>query len=99
MRPLHRGGDRDRENQTETIENREPEKDLLATESRFVDSKENPLKEEKEKRDTLLKLAEYGEMDKSVAYVKKASKKVIDKLYEEYERGRTRRANEFITEH
>ena len=90
-------------NITETSENTEPEKeDLLATDSlrrRFVDSKEDPLKEEKEKRETLIRLAEDGEIDKSVAHIKKASKKVIDKLYEEYERKRMRRANEFITEH
>ena len=34
-----------------------------------------------------------------MAYIKKASKKVIDKLYEEYERKRMSKANEFITEH
>ena len=71
-------------NTTETLENTEPEK-------------EDPLKEEK--RETLIRLAEDGEIDKTVVYIKKASKKVIDKLYEEYERKRMKRANEFITEH
>ena len=50
------------------------------------------------KRDELLKLAEDGELDKSVAYIKKASQKVIDKLYTEYERQRMQKANEFLTD-
>ena len=49
------------------------------------------------KRDELLKLAEDGNLDKSVAYTK-ASHKVINKLYTEYERKRMQRANEFITD-
>ena len=49
-------------------------------------------------REALIRLAEDGELDKSVAYIKKASKKVIGKLYEEYERKRLRKANEFITD-
>ena len=47
------------------------------TESGLEDAKENL---DKERRETLVRLAEDGEIDKSVAYVKKASKKVIDKL-------------------
>ena len=43
-------------------------------------------------------LAEDGELDKSVAYIKKASKKIIDKLYSEYERKRAQKANEFLTD-
>ena len=50
------------------------------------------------KRDALLKLSEDGDLDKSVAYIKKASHKVINKLYIEYERKRMQRANEFITD-
>ena len=50
------------------------------------------------KRETLLRLAESGDIDKSVAYVKKASKKIVDKLYEEHERKQLRRTNEFITD-
>ena len=50
------------------------------------------------KRDELLKLAEDGDLDKSVAYIKKASQKVIDKLYTEYERKRMQKANEFLTD-
>ena len=37
-------------------------------------------------------------MDKSVAYIKKASQKVINKLYTEYERKRMQKANEFLTD-
>ena len=50
------------------------------------------------KRDELLKLAQDGELDKSVAYIKKASTKIIEKLYIEYERKRMVRANEFLTD-
>ena len=48
------------------------------------------------KRDELLKLAEDGDLDKSVAYIEKASQKVINKLYTEYERKRMQKANEFL---
>ena len=50
------------------------------------------------KRDELLKLAEDGDLDKSVNYIKKASQKVINKLYTEYERKRMQKANEFLTD-
>ena len=50
------------------------------------------------KRDELLKLAENGDLDKSIAYIKKASQKVINKLYTEYERKRMEKANDFLTE-
>lgn len=50
------------------------------------------------KRNELTKLAEDGELDKSVAYIKKASNKVIDKLYVEYECKRMQKANEFLTD-
>ena len=56
------------------------------------------VEEYKEKRGTLIRLAEDRDLDKSVVYIKKASKKVIDKLYTEYERKRMRKANEFITD-
>ena len=55
-------------------------------------SSEKPEKEEPEpdntekKRDELLKLAENGDLDRSVAYIKKASKKVINKIHSEYQR-------------
>ena len=50
------------------------------------------------RRNELLKLAEDEHIDKSVAYIKKASQKVIDKLYFEYERKRMRKANGFLTD-
>ena len=50
------------------------------------------------KRDQLLKLAEDGDLDKSVAYIKKASQKIIDKLYTEYEKKRLQKTNEFLTD-
>lgn len=54
--------------------------------------------EDYEKRNVLLRLAEDGELDKSVAYIKKASQKVIDKLHSEYERKRMQKANKFLTD-
>ena len=45
-----------------------------------------------------MKLAEDGDLDKSVAYIKKASQKVINKLYTEYERKRMQKANVFLTD-
>ena len=53
---------------------------------------------EEKKRNILLKLAEDSDLDKSVAYIKKASHKVIDKLYTNYERKRMQKANEFLTD-
>ena len=50
------------------------------------------------KRGTILKLAEDGEIDKSVSYIKKASQKIIDKLYTEHERKRMQKANEYLTD-
>ena len=50
------------------------------------------------KRDELLKLAENGDLDKSIAYIKKASQKVINKLYTEYERKRMEMGNDFLTD-
>ena len=46
----------------------------------------------------LLKLAEDGDLDKSVAYLKKVSHKAINKLYTNYERKRMHKANEFLTD-
>ena len=45
-----------------------------------------------------MKLAEKGDLDKSVAYIKKASQTVINKLYIEYERKRMEKANDFLTD-
>ena len=50
------------------------------------------------KRDELLKLAEDGDLDKSISYIKKASQKVIDKLYTEYERRRMQKVNGFLSD-
>ena len=50
------------------------------------------------KRNILIKLAEDGDLDKSVAYIKKASHKAINKLYTNYERKRMQKANEFLTD-
>ena len=49
------------------------------------------------KIDELLKLAD-GDLDKSVAYIKKASQKVVNKLYTEFERKRMQKANVFIND-
>jgi len=61
-----------------------------------LDSK--PQYDTDKKRDELLKLAEDGELDKSVAFVKKASSKIVDKLYGKYDRKRSQKANEFLTD-
>ena len=62
------------------------------------DTKPEKPQDDESKRDELLRLAEDGDLDKSVAYIKKASQKIIDKLYTEYERKRTQKANEFLTD-
>jgi hypothetical protein len=46
----------------------------------------------------LVVLAKDGDLDKSVAFVKKANKKIVERLYDEYERKRERKANEFLTD-
>ena len=53
---------------------------------------------EEKKRDILLKLAEDGDLDKSAAYFKKASHKVVNKLYTNYERKRMQKADESLTD-
>ena len=58
-----------------------------------LDSK--PQYDTDKKRDELLKLAE---LDKSVAFIKKASSKIVGKLYSEYDRKRSQKANEFLTD-
>ena len=50
------------------------------------------------KRNILLKLAEDDDLDKSVAYIKKASPKAINKLYTNHERKRMHKDNEFLTD-
>ena len=45
-----------------------------------------------------IKLAEDGQFDNNVKTIKKASNKIIEKYYNEYERKRMQKANEFITD-
>ena len=49
-------------------------------------------------RSELIKLAEDGEIDQSVKYIKTASYKLITKLYKEYEDKRLQKTNEFLTD-
>ena len=53
---------------------------------------------QKKKRDELLTLAENGDLDKSIAYIKKASKKVINKIHAEYQRKSMEDAYDFLTD-
>ena len=87
----------------EEMETAEEEfKDILTEENHEkVEPKkptENTSDTVEKKRDVLLKLAEDGDLDKSVAHIKKASQKVINKLYTEYECKRMQKANEFLTD-
>ena len=69
-----------------------PEKVELQTVTKDIsDTAEN-------KRNVLLKLAEDGDLDKSMAYIRKPSHKAINKLYTNYERKRMQKANEFLTD-
>ena len=70
-------------------------KDTLEEDPKLEGNHKN---ETDKKRDELLKLAEDGEISKSVSYVKKSSKRVIENLYSEYERKRAQKANEFLTD-
>ena len=63
-----------------------PEKVELQTDTEYTEEK---------KRNILLRLAEDGDLDKFVAYIKKASHKVINKLYTNYEHKRMQKVNEF----
>ena len=89
----------------EVIEEMETAENIVEEEINNISS-EKPEKVElqndnnnlEKKRDKLLKLAEDGDLDKSVAYIKKASQKVINKLYTEYEHKRMQKANEFLTD-
>lgn len=66
---------------------------------KIIDTEDKKTEDEIDrKRNEFLKLAEDGDFDKSVAYIKKCSQKVIDKLYTEYERKRMQKANEFLTD-
>ena len=50
------------------------------------------------KRNELLRLSEDGEIPQSVASLKKASGKVVLKIYAEYERQQAEKANAFLTD-
>ena len=50
------------------------------------------------KRDELLKLAGNGDLDKSIAYIKKVSKKVINKKHAKYQRKSMEDAYDFLTD-
>ena len=50
------------------------------------------------KREELLRLSEDGEISQSVAALKKASNKVIEKIYAEYEMKQAEKANIFLTD-
>ena len=50
------------------------------------------------KRQELLRLSEDGEIPQSVASLKKASGKVVLKIYAEYERQQAEKANAFLTD-
>ena len=87
----------------ELLEEMETAENIVEEEIKNTSS-EKPEKEEPEPdntektRDELLKVAEDGDLDKSVTYIKKASQKVINKLYTEYERKRMQKANEFLAD-
>lgn len=46
----------------------------------------------------LIRLSEDGDIDQSVKYLKKASAKVINKLYQDFESKRLEKANSFLTD-
>ena len=50
------------------------------------------------KREELLRLSEDGEISQSVASLKKASGKIVLKIYAEYERQQAEKANAFLTD-
>ena len=58
----------------------------------------DPQDEIERKREELIKLAEDGQIDRNVKAIKKASNKVIERYYNEYERKRMQKANEFLTD-
>ena len=50
------------------------------------------------KRCELIRLCEDGEIDKPSKYIRKANRKIIEKIYREHDRNRQRKANEFLTD-
>ena len=61
-------------------------------------SSEEKEKEISKKRQELIQLSEDGEISQSVASLKKASGKVVLKIYAEYERQQAEKANAFLTD-
>ncbi|CAB4009482.1 Hypothetical predicted protein [Paramuricea clavata] len=51
-----------------------------------------------EKRAALIVMSEDGELEKSVELIRKANRKTINKIYQECERRRKRKADEFLTD-
>ena len=86
----------------ELLEEMESAENIIEEEIKNVSS-EKPQEEEPEidetekKRYELLKLAENGDLGKSIAYIKKASKKVINKIHPEYQRKSMEDAYDFLT--
>ena len=58
----------------------------------------DPEDEIKRKREELIKLSEDGQFDRDVKAIKKASNKTIERYYNEYERKKMQKANEFLTD-
>ena len=54
---------------------------------------DDPQDELQRKTEELIRLSEDGQLDRTVISIKKASSKVIEKLYSKYERQRMQKAN------
>ena len=92
---LYKSMPKRKKNLEEVVEELEDE---IKTAEIDADREADPQDEIEKKREELIKLAEDGQFDKSVKTIKKASNKVIEKYYNEYERKRMQKANEFITD-
>ena len=67
----------------------------LADEIKTEEIDVDPQKEIERKRKELIKLAEDGQFEKNVNTIKKASNKIIEKYYKEYERKRMQKRMNF----
>ena len=75
------------------------EEDKKEEDKKKEDKKEDDVSNDLDSmRSELIKLAEDGQLDQSVKYIKKTSSKVIKKIYQEYEQKRLQKANEFLTD-
>ena len=92
---LYKSMPKRKKNLEEVVEELEDE---IKTAEIDADREADPQDEIEKKREELIKLAEDGQFDKSVKTIKKASNKVIEKYYNEYERKRMQKANGFITD-